>query len=345
MRAKKTTILMSIGGALALASGLLADLPREAKLIRVASSPDRMPPHQGVKMAEYHKEGKTYKAVSTVYFLSPRVFRFEGLEPENYKGQITLADGEQFRMVLPTMGIRVDVPLAEEEMPVETGEQAVQLSVRYPLLLENYDVRVTQGQPVAGRPTWKLDLQHKQAALQRIAWIDQETYLPLKEQRAMNGEIYFVTQYTEISFEAPSREKISELPKTRTLPVPPAQMTTYLNESDLKAKALGFPHLDKLPYGFTFDFGSHFKSVGGERKTVAYTDGVRFLRLTILDTGFMGGLAEKLMGEKAKEGRREAGRFVPYPIHEVDLQGKQLMVSGEFSVEELAAFAKRAYIR
>lgn len=344
MRAKQTTILLSIGAILVVACGLLADLPKDARLIRVASSPDRMPPHQGVKLAEYKKEKETFKAVSTVYFVSPRVFRIQGLEPESYKGQITLADGEQFRMVLPTMGIRLDVPLSEEEMPVENGEQTVHLSVRYPLLLEGYDVSVAEGGAVAGRPTWKLEFKSKQGTLRRTAWLDQQTYLPLKEERAMNGEVYFSTEYAEIVFEEPSLEKISELPKTRMLPVPPAKMTTYLSEGDLKAKALGFPHLDKLPQGFSFDFGLHFKSVGVERKTVAYTDGVRFLRLTIFDTGLMGGLAKKLMGEKAKESRREVSRFVPYPIHEVDLEGKQLLVSGEFSPQELAAFAKGAYV-
>jgi outer membrane lipoprotein-sorting protein len=147
------------------------------------------------------------------------------------------------------------------------------------LLRTNYRVVRTEGPPVAGRPTWDLQITGNQPGRPSIrAWIDREYGVPLRMERYdYRGELRLQTEYRDIRFGVELPDGVFELPDQAELRSTSLGRVYEGPEALYRRAGLPTPLLQRPPEGFRLDRIVHVQRRDTQYVQSFYSDGMATL--------------------------------------------------------------------
>lgn len=199
------------------------------------------------------------------------------LSPETEKFAATQHDLQWTRMYDPqTRTLRI-----KRAQPIPRTPQEIERRVR--LIQRNFRLSIRGREQLAGRTTWRLDLDPKfPGGHHYLLGLDTRTGLELyREETDENGVLVNLTMFRSVEFPKSIRSDELTLPQFRTatqLPLADAPSTTNIGELE---KAAGFPlHLPaSMPGGYEFESCQLAVVQNTRVACLRYTDG--FAALTI----------------------------------------------------------------
>ena len=282
-------------------------------------------------------QGQTVFRRLAVRFGPPNLYRRELLGPSGETAQLVVEDGRSEWIYDPVrrkvwQGEPAD-PLFKRFGPDEEIER----------LVENYDVSVSTGGEVAGRPTWLLTLRARSdGALARRLWVDRSSRLVLRrESFRPDGTVGGSETFTRLGWGAASDPGLFRFSPPAGSTVVRRTEPDYLALDEAKTAGVA-PRLPAwLPSGYVFE--SLDVMAKGRRNIVHYrfSDGIEVLSLfqcpprMRFDLGF-----RPRQGVKLKVGRGFRTRTAEGNVLSWNSGGSRFILVGSASDDTLRRIAE-----
>jgi outer membrane lipoprotein-sorting protein len=276
---------MSIWNSLALAAVVSAahaggtTVPTPAALLDAVLAPASIPYTGQVVAIQWF--GKQTKAEEMRVFASPpgRVRR-EFLLPDGTVDRVSISDGESESVHL----IRQNKLVVGNA--VRSYDKVLPVELEHEVLLSNYTVESSTGDPVAGRTTWCLSLRPRTPGKPwEVLWIDRETHVILRTKRFLPrrpfaSESQFISFETKTSLDESTFDVEDSSSAIESRNLAPAFLTLdQLNRAT--GASAGLP--DRLAGGFVFESADVFNVGRSIIRHARYTDGLTALSLFLTD--------------------------------------------------------------
>ena len=255
---------------------LHAEKPDAFSILKLASQ-DSAKPYFG-KVISKMKQGST--TIQTKVFIkvkSPQKYKKDFFTNNGKLERTVFADKENEWIYFPMKNMiwKGDVKKSQEKLISEDKE--------WELINNNYNLELKQGEKIAKRNTWVLNIIPKDKGKPyRTLWIDQDENVILKNKEfypdGLLAEESFFEEITfpelpesiPIAFQIPTKAKIKEH----------GYNPDFMSLEKLKESGIHYPYFpEHIPVGFVFESADFFTLKGKEISHLRFTDGLNVISL------------------------------------------------------------------
>jgi len=266
-----------------LAAGVRAGaerLPEPSALLDAALAPPAVPYQGRVMVAQWYGRARTGELMTSaeemvVHVSPPDRVRREFLAPDDSVARVSISDGDQESVLLIRSGKTV---LGNA---LRADDKVLPAMLERETLMSNYDLSVSSGETVAGRPVWRLTLAPKvDGKSWQTLWVDAETKVVLGSKR-WQPKRPFASEARFLSFE-PRKVQDPELFRVDDSTAGAIQARglapEFLTLDQLRERTGAASRLpDSLPGGFVFESADLFMVRKSPIRHARYTDGLSVL--------------------------------------------------------------------
>ncbi|MDE2312995.1 MAG: hypothetical protein KGL04_02320 [Elusimicrobia bacterium] len=288
--------------------------------------------YQGeVKIVNHSRQTRERSSlVMDVFWAGPSRYRREIRDTSESLGQVIVADGKNEWIYSPN-----DKKAWEGPLP-EGSRSEIESEVR--LISANYDIKLSPGRRIAGRPTWLLEFKSRATgALVRRLWLDRQYWLSLESELFRpNRKIGSAMRFTSVSF---GPKLAADLFTFK--PHAEWKIISRLNPESIAGKGAGRILPAWLPSGYVFEGEDALR--GGQNPVWhdRFSDGINILSFfqcsddVRLDFGSTGAQPVSMASTHAKLAQTQDGLVLSW-----SRGGRRFVLIGPLDLETLERIAE-----